>query len=79
MIHQFLKLLHNQRGDGMVDKIIGLFVAAIVVSAVIGGAITAIRQTSQTSWETSDIAMWGVVATFILLGVVYTTWQGVRG
>ena len=61
--------------DKMVTAIVGGLVVFILAAALVPTAITAIKGANTTGWSTAEVAIWGTLGVFfligILLGVVY--------
>jgi type II secretory pathway component PulF len=66
----------NERGDmgammsGAILAIVALVVVAVLASAIIPSAITAIVATNTSTWGAGAIAMWSVLAIFVVLAVL---------
>lgn len=51
-------------------EIIGLVIGIYLISALIGGAITALNDVNTTDWTTQQIAIWAVIPTVIIASII---------
>jgi CHASE2 domain-containing sensor protein len=58
------------RMGSIVGLIVGIAIAAIIVSAIIPTALTNIAAANTTSWDAGSIAVWGLLTIVICLAIV---------
>ena len=51
-------------------EIVGLVIGIYLISALIGGAISALNLVNTTGWTTQQVAIWAVIPTVIIAGII---------
>ena len=66
----FKKPIKDTKGVAIIDKVIGIVIAAVIIAALIPTAMTALIGTNTTTWSASSVALWGVMPILIIVGCV---------
>ncbi len=64
------KLALNEDGNINIQSIIMLGVAAIIIAAFIPTALDALAGADTTDWATTDVAIYGIIGTVILIVII---------
>lgn len=67
---QLTPFISDTRAESGAGKVIQLFIIAILAGALLPTAIAQLVGVNTSNWSTTDVLMWGLLSTFIILAVV---------
>ena len=62
----------------IVGLIIGIALAAIVVSAIVPTALTNLQAANTTTWDAGSIAVWGLLSIVVILAILMAFFKYVQ-
>ena len=68
---KFKKFVEDIKAELSIGKIIMLVLGVYVTAALIPGAITTLVGANTTGWDTSTVALWGIIPLIVIIGIVW--------
>jgi len=68
---KFKKFIEDIKAELSIGKVIMLVLGVYVVAALIPGAITTLTGANTTGWDTSTVALWGIIPLIVIIGIVW--------
>ena len=65
------KFVEDIKAELSIGKIIMLVLGVYVTAALIPGAITTLTDANTTGWDSSTVALWGIIPLIVIIGIVW--------